>query len=216
MRARWLRQTGARDLILICTGWAVGAMPFQALAQTAAHRAPRAQADQPDLLLFSDYRDLTLPRIAREGYRHVSLVAYSFGVAAACQIGAAWGPLARKVALSGTATPSDAATGIPPDRLRQTEAQLSMTSLAAFARRAGSAVEMPADLDRLRAELRAVAARPAGRPLSFDRIWLGTRDRVFPPDNLARAWSDQAAQVRWRDGGHNLLSGFHHWDEVLA
>ncbi|WP_441867334.1 pimeloyl-ACP methyl esterase BioG family protein [Phaeovulum sp. W22_SRMD_FR3] len=204
MKQRWLRRAGAPDLIILCTGWAVGAAPFAALQGAA------------DLLLLSDYRELSTPEIPQAAYRRVSLVAYSFGVAAACHLAADCPPLARKVAISGTATPLNATTGIPPAVFHQTERHLSTSGLRAFARRAECAVEEPADLDALRAELRAVAARPAASPPAFDRIWLGSRDRIFPPENLALAWQDQAARVRWRDCGHNPMPGFRHWDEVLA
>jgi pimeloyl-[acyl-carrier protein] methyl ester esterase len=204
MKMTWLRQTGAEELILVFTGWAVGAAPFRHLTGSS------------DVLLLSDYRDLTCPALPSGTYRRISLVAYSFGVAAACHLAPQIGPFARSTAISGTATPADDTTGIPPETIRQTEAHLTEVSLRQFARRAGCALEAPADIPALQAELRAVAGRQPAPPLRFDRIWLGHRDRVFPPENLARAWAGQAAQQHWLDCGHNPLALLTQWDEVLA
>ncbi|MFC3570307.1 pimeloyl-ACP methyl esterase BioG family protein [Paracoccus simplex] len=200
MRAEWLRRTGAEELIVVLTGWAVGSAPLRHLAGPA------------DVLVLSDYRDLTPPDWPR-GYAALDLVAWSFGVAAACHMPDLQG-FRRKVAVCGSWAPCDDALGIPCDRMRATAANLSAASLRQFARRAGCPVDPGADLAALRQELEAVMARDSGRDPGFDRIWLGAADRIFPLQNLRRAWRD--GPVATLDCGHNPFAQWRDWDGVLA
>ena len=205
MRSLWLQQNGADDLIVIFSGWALGAAPFAHLSGSA------------DVLLLSDYRTLDFDLETLAPYARRSLIAYSFGVAAAGHALASTElEFDRKVAACGSLHPSDERFGIPPERVRQTADQLTEASLRQFARRAGSALPEECDIPALQEELRAVIARgPAPNP-SFDRVWLGRNDRVFPPENLEAAWREQADRVRWLDTGHNPFPAITDWRDVLA
>lgn len=204
MRAEWLSRTGRADLLLVLGGWAVGAEPFRHL-ETAA-----------DVLVLSDYRVLDWRDAVTAGYDRVTLVAYSFGVAAA---GAVLPQLTRPPvqlhAFCGSPFPCDARRGIAPGVLRATAEGLSEASLARFARRAGAPVPAP-DIAALRDELCAVAARPPAPVPAFDRITLARRDRIFAPAALTLAWADQASRLRWTETGHTPFAGWQSWTEALA
>ncbi|MDQ7260828.1 DUF452 family protein [Paracoccus sp. PS-1] len=201
MRAEWLRRTGAEELIVVLTGWAVGSAPLRHLAGPA------------DVLVLSDYRELTPPDWPG-GYAAMDLVAWSFGVAAACHLPDLWG-FRRKVAVCGSWAPCDDDLGIPRDMVRATAENLSEASLRQFARRAGCPMASGgADLAALREELEAVMDRDSGRDPGFDRIWLGAADRIFPPENLRRAW--WGGPVALLDCGHNPFAQWRDWSEVLA
>ena len=205
MKAQWLQQRGADHLILVFGGWALGATPFAHLKGAA------------DVLLLSDYQSLDFDWKALPAYGRRSLIAYSFGVAAAghalAQI-----PLDfdRKVAVCGSLYPADDQLGIPVERVHQTADNLTETSLRQFARRAGSSLPEEHDIAALIAELRAVMARGPAPDLGFERIWLGRNDRIFPPEALAAAWQDQAEQVRWLETGHTPFAAFGDWLELLS
>ena len=206
MRAEWLSRAGRADLLLVLGGWAVGAEPFRHLGTAA------------DVLVLSDYRALDWHDAVTAGYDRVTLVAYSFGVAAA---GAVLAQLPRPPvqlhAVCGSPFPCDARRGIAPGVLRATAEGLSEASLARFARRAGAPVPVPVpDIAALRDELHAVAARlPAPVP-AFDRITLARRDRIFAPEALALAWEGQTSRLRWTETGHNPFAGWRHWTEALT
>lgn len=205
MKSQWLQRNGADDLIVVFGGWALGAAPFAHLSGSA------------EVLLLSDYRTLDFELETLHPYARRSLIAYSFGVAAAGHALAST-ELAfdRKVAVCGSLHPSDERFGIPPHRVQQTADQLTETSLRQFARRAGSPPPEGSDIPALRDELLAVIARgPAADP-GFDRIWLARADRIFPPENLKAAWRDQADRVRWLETGHNPFAAFTDWRDVLA
>ncbi|QRZ15286.1 DUF452 family protein [Paracoccus methylovorus] len=202
MKAEWLRREGARELLVVLTGWAVGAEPFRHLAGTA------------DVLVLSDYRDPALPDLPA-GYAAVDLVAYSFGVAAACRLSdAALRGFRRRVAICGSWAPCNDDLGIARAQMRATVANLSGITLRQFARRAECAVAAPADIGALREELQAVMGWDAATPRCFDRIVLGARDRIFALPNLRRAWQGQRVQVL--ESGHNPFAGWRDWAEVLA
>ncbi|MDF3853710.1 pimeloyl-ACP methyl esterase BioG family protein [Paracoccus sp. P2] len=202
MRAEWLKRAGAEELIVVLTGWAVGPEPFRHLAGPA------------DVLVLSDYRDLTPPDWPR-GYAAMDLVAWSFGVAAACRL-PGLDLFRRKVAACGSWAPCDDDLGIPRDVVRATAENLSPAALRKFGRRAGCAVAAGADPAALREELQAVMGWDAGQVPGFDRIWLGAADRIFALRNLRRAWQGWPVEMRVLDRGHNPFAQWRDWAEVLA
>ncbi|CAM3275063.1 biotin synthesis protein BioG [Paracoccus aminovorans] len=202
MRAQWLRREGARELVVVVTGWALGAAPFRHL-----------DGDR-DILVLSDWRALA-PLSLPAGYAAADLVAWSFGVGAACRLPGP-DPFRRRVAVCGSWLPCDDDLGIPRARVAATAAGLTEASLRKFARRAGAPLEGSADLEALRAELAAVMAWDAVVPPRFDRILLGASDRIFPLRNLLRAWNGRQDRTRILDCGHNPFAAMRDWDEVLA
>lgn len=205
MKGQWLQRNGADELILVFGGWALGAAPFAHLSGSA------------DILLLSDYRTLDFDAETLRPYAQRTLIAYSFGVAAAGHaLASAALEFDRKVAVCGSLRPSDERFGIPPERVRQTADQLTEASLRQFARRAGSAAPETSDIPALRDELLAVIARGPAPDPGFDRIWLARRDRIVPPENLEAAWRDQGDQVRWLETSHNPFAAFTAWSDVLA
>ncbi|AGT08078.1 pimeloyl-ACP methyl esterase BioG family protein [Paracoccus aminophilus] len=207
MRRLWLRQTGAARLIVIFGGWALGPAPFRHLAGAE------------DVLFLDDWRSPAEPLPELAAYAQADLLAFSFGVAAAGHWLTDHGdPFAHKVAVNGTFFPSDPTRGISPELIRATADELTSESLARFRRRAGFAdgKDSPPDLAALRAELLAVAARPPAPACSFDRIWLSERDRIFPPEAMARAWQADAARIRAIAAPHCPFAQWRDWAEVLA
>lgn len=205
MRRQWLQRNGAEDLIVVFSGWTLGAAPFAHLSGSA------------DVLLLSDYRTLDFDVEPLAPYVRRNLIAYSFGVAATGHALASTElKFDRKVAVCGSLHPSDERFGIPPERVRQTADNLSETSLRQFARRAGSALPEDCDIAALQEELLAVIARgPAPNP-GFNRVWLGRNDRIFASENLEAAWREQAERVRWLETGHNPFTAFADWRDLLA
>ncbi|MGH7018247.1 MAG: pimeloyl-ACP methyl esterase BioG family protein [Brevundimonas sp.] len=205
MKTRWLQRHGADELILVFGGWALGAAPFAHLGGAA------------DVLLLGDYRTLDFDLESLRQYARRSLIAYSFGVAAAGQVLAS-GELDfdHKIAVCGSLHPADERLGIPPERVRQTADQLTEANLRQFARRAGSSLPEHSDIPALQDELFAVIARGSAPDPGFDRIWLARSDRIFPPENLDAAWRDQADRVRWLETGHNPFAAFADWSDLLA
>lgn len=204
MQLSWLKQGGSSEVIVIFGGWAIGPQVFAQL-----------QGGQ-DLLFVSDYRNLETELADLSDYAKRSLVAWSFGVASYghWQAGRA-DPFERKVAVNGSLTPVCRATGIPPVILQKTIDSLSPEAYQLFVARVFGARQPVAtiDVNARRAELVAVQARGAAPDPGFKHIWISSQDKIFPPANLARAWSGQCTQMR--DAPHMPFDGFNSWQEVL-
>ncbi|ATG42795.1 putative protein in bacteria [Phaeobacter piscinae] len=206
MQFRWLKQDQAAEAIVVFGGWAVGSDVFDHLT------GPQ------DILFVSDYRslDADLPDVS--GYDRVTLLAWSFGVAAYghWQEGRA-DAFDRKVAVNGTLAPVDAARGIPPGVMAKTAEGLSEASFAQFLRRTFNAPQPPRviDIEARRAELHAVAARGAAPAVAFDQVWIAGRDRIFPPANQHRAW--EGAPLReLPTAAHAPFDHFDSWQALIS
>ncbi|WP_339109552.1 pimeloyl-ACP methyl esterase BioG family protein [Thioclava sp. GXIMD4216] len=210
MKGQWLGPRKHRDLLLVFGGWALGAAAFAGMV------------GQTDVLLLDDYKDLTVDLPPLEGYAHIDLLAYSFGVAGAAHwlagqklVGRGL-RLRRSVAIAGTLTPASVTSGIPPERVRATAEGLTAATFATFCRRAGLAGPAPQlDLEAARAELLEVMARGPAPAYAFDRIWIPRRDRIVPPQAQEYAWHSRAAAVRFVDAPHVPFRAGQDWQDWL-
>jgi biotin synthesis protein BioG len=204
MEIRWIKQNQAAEAIVVFGGWAVGPEVFWHL-------------DGPqDILFASGYSDLNAELPDLSAYDHVSLLAWSFGVAAYghWQQGRS-DPFHRKVAVNGSLKPVNRSAGIPPAVFRKTAETLSLESFQGFLTRVFGQPQPPepVDVDALRAELLAVERRGDAPQTRFDRIWISSGDKIFPPANLARAWAGQA--VSQIDAPHAPFGQFETWEALL-
>lgn len=208
MDFRWLKQAQghgpATEAIVVFGGWAIGPQVFAHLA------GPQ------DILFASDYTALEAELPDLSAYDSVALVAWSFGVAAYAH----WqqsrpDPFARKVAVNGSLSPVSRNTGIPPAIFRRTVETLDAASFQQFLTRVFGAPQpdQPLDVTARRAELLAVEARGDAPHVAFDRVWISSADKIFPPANLARAWEGQP--VRSIDAPHAPFDWFSSWEALL-
>ncbi len=206
MQTRWLRHSGASDLIVLFGGWALGAAPFEHLA-----------GDQ-DVLFVDDFRDLgELPDLS--AYAHKAAVTYSFGVAAFCHFSQRTNiEFNRRVAVNGSHAPVDRKLGIPPvifDKTADTLSDVNFQSFLALchgSEQPHQSIEVAARQE----ELWKVKERGSALAPAFDRIWISTADRIFPTANLKRAWADQANVITEIDAPHVPFALWSNWSEVLS
>ncbi len=207
MEAIWLRRkAGAEAVIVFFAGW--GAEPAD-----VAHLGGDA-----DVLLVRDYRDLDADLPDLSAYRRKLLVAWSFGVAAYghWQMGRI-GVFDRRIAVNGTLAAVDRDRGIAPKVLQMTIDGLSEDGFHAFRTRSHGA-EQPrraVDLAARKAELEAVRDRGPSPDCDWDRIWIGTGDRVFPVQAQRRAWAGQADRIQEIDAPHAPFAGWSRWEDLL-
>ena len=204
MQRRWLARGDGSDLVLVFSGWVLGAEPFAGLTGAA------------DVLLVEDYTTLDeLPEVA--GFGHVALLAYSFGVASAAHWLAQTGAkVDRKVAVAGTLYPADAEKGIAPETVRATAEGLTPDTFSKFCRRAGLDGPAPEiDIEAARAELLAIADRGAAPDPGFDQVWIPKRDRIIPTRAQHAAWAGHP-DVREVGGGHVPFRAGQSWQEWLT
>ncbi|WP_027258294.1 MULTISPECIES: pimeloyl-ACP methyl esterase BioG family protein [Leisingera] len=204
MEFRWLKQNNAAEAIVVFGGWAVGPEVFWHL--------DGAQ----DILFASDYTDLNTELPDLSGYDRVSLLAWSFGVAAYAH----WqqgrpDPFQRKTAVNGSLQPVNRGAGIPPAVFRRTMEMLSLESYQSFLTRVFGVAQAAEALDvpTRRAELLAVEQRGDAPQTRFDKVWISSGDKIFPPANLLRAWAGR--NVADLDAPHAPFDRFAQWEELF-
>ncbi|MBQ4826386.1 DUF452 family protein [Leisingera sp. HS039] len=205
MEFRWIKQNNAAEAIVVFGGWAVGPEVFWHL-------------DGPqDILFAGDYTDLNAELPDLSGYSRVSVLAWSFGVAsyAHWQQGRADVVFQRKAAVNGSLQPVNRGAGIPPAVFRRTMETLSLESYQDFLTRVFGAPQEaePLDVPARRAELLAVEQRGDAPQMRFDKVWISSGDKIFPPANLARAWAGQ--NVTQIDAPHAPFGRFSQWEELF-
>ena len=184
---------GASRLILFFAGWGMDSRPFGGLRR-----------DGYDVMVVWDYRTLDFDQLPLSGYGEIYVFGWSFGVIAAAEFIHSYRErlhVTRCVAISGTLCPVDDERGIPESIFKGTLEGLDESSLSRFYRRmcggaagykAFSEVAPRRDIEELKDELRAIAARgeyPAGgEPQLFDAVYISGSDRIIPTANQHLAW----------------------------
>ena len=205
MKWLFLKRDDSSRLTVFFAGWGMDERPLAHLAGGDA-----------DFLLCYDYTtppdwadaDWAEFEKTLASYERVSLAAFSLGVWAAAET---FGPLRisfeEAVAINGTLRPIDPDYGIPPERFARTAEKWSEKTRMRFYRRmCGDAKTLefflaraPArSVDSQREELLAVGRRIAdgvAETTIFHRAFVGSRDRIFPPEAQRRFWETEDVEV---------------------
>ncbi|MDE6267827.1 MAG: DUF452 family protein [Muribaculaceae bacterium] len=202
MKFAWINhQPSASRLILIFAGWGMDEKPFAGIGKPGY-----------DIAVIWGLLDdvFPIPLSTIEHYDETCILAWSFGVFQASRILPHLNlpNVTLTLAVNGSPWPVDPSRGIPPSIFSATVENLSPVSLSRFYRRmAGSSESFrrfsascpDRSVDELRAELHRVASLASSEeaPASFiwDRVLIGERDAIFPPDNLKKAWSESTSAI---------------------
>lgn len=215
MEYHWLQQKpSATNLIVFFSGWGFNTDIVSEMV------AP----DDYDVLFVYRYKQIetTLPIDKR--YQKTYLVAWSFGVNAYYH----WQqkntfPFDHKIAINGTSSAIDRSTGIPEKVLQKTLEMLSPISLCEFARRCGVALDdaVSDDVDELKNELIEIHSRAKNQSIQandvyWDKIWISQTDKIFPFNNMLRAWQHQLSQTAVINADHYPFALAEHWQHWLV
>lgn len=175
-----------------------------------------------DVAVVCDYRDFELDTSAMTRYGSIIVAGWSLGVYAARVFAAANAnlPICRMVAINGTLWPVDEHRGITPSIYQATADRLSESSLLKFWRRmcndsahyeaflthrpSRSVEQLRDELVAIRRHCEANRSTPATK---WSSAVIGTRDRIFSPQNQRNSWRDAAWEIREVDEAH-LLTDF--------
>jgi biotin synthesis protein BioG len=216
MEAKWVAQSGGKPLILFFCGWGFDERCIQHL--DAAHY---------DVVALYDYRSLDFPSSILEGYRSVTVVAWSFGVWVAgwlmeqhlLKADAAY-------AINGSLAPVSETEGISPTIFEGTIANLTEATLKKFRMRICGGARGYAQMEHLLPhrnfteqydELVALGEHFVRTPLARKEFWssaiISTNDLIFPAQCLKNHWGDGAVTI---SGPHLCFGPMASWEELLG
>ena len=202
------KSTDNHDLILIFLGWGTDAQAISTL------RYPSC-----DIMAVWDYRDPSFDTSHIQRYRNIYLFAWSMGVMMAERVLCGHPDIrpTLSIAVNGSPYPIDDLRGIPYAIFTGTLDGLDESSLQKFRRRmcrnkeeyAGYRdVQPDRPIDELRDELRILGMLAKenhtihSTTLKWDRAIIAGNDRIFPADNLRRAWDTLSTRIRITEDGH--------------
>lgn len=219
MKSIWLHQHQKERLIIFCNGWGMDATPFLPLG-----------ARDHDVLMLSDYRDLTLdfePAPLFRRYQHTILVSWSMGVWVGQQIFQPWlHCLQGAIAINGTLCPIHDQFGIPVQLYAATLEQFSAASRLKFYRRMcrdrqtldtflGHQPQRSVESQTL--ELAALQGQVNCQPAEdaiYTKVMIAGQDLVVPTANQIAFW--QGRDILQVEGSHFLFYGWNSWDELVG
>lgn len=193
----------SRGLIIVFLGWGTAVDPFSSIVKRGY-----------DILLLARYDAFSAEQteayvqtlMAERGYEEICVVAWSLGVKVASQfLRDTKLPVTLRLAVNGSEYHVDDNRGIPSAIFRGTLDGLSVASLRKFLLRTagskpsyerffGMADISEAYVEKLSEELRWFGSLPAEPSVPVPSVWdkavVSENDRIFPCENLQRAWAD--------------------------
>jgi biotin synthesis protein BioG len=176
-----------------------------------------------DILFVWDYSELNFEifnSVDFTPYTEVNLVAYSYGVWAACKARKHLPAANKSVAIAGTPAPVDNTLGVSEKVFDLMLNALSWPVMEKFEAKMldgkGFKVQPNRELENLRAELENIRAlsRGALAEADFDHIILTKNDKIFPYRAQAAAWQGHRSKTELTCG-HFPFFEFKSFDEIL-
>lgn len=191
MRVDFLYKNDSNSrLLLVFNGWSVPVPSFCEPKWLSGY----------DIAVVSEYDSFALPSVGE--YREVVVLAWSLGVhAAELALQKTDLPLTLTIAVNGTSFPIDDMRGIPEPVFRLTAERLTEQSLTKFRRRMGAA-DMARGLRSIEDLQQELLNFPSEFvPFRWDYAIISSDDRIFPPENQLRAWTERAEIIQL-EGSH--------------
>lgn len=190
MKTTFVHKGHNSSLILIMAGWNADSSLFSHINRNGW-----------DLAVTHDFSSLDFDDSFLEEYSTVYLYAWSLGVFIADRYLKS-DKITAAFAVNGTPEPINDFYGIPSDIYIGTENNLSLPNLLKFRRRMfDSASELKkwndyfpekSDIENLKNQLtniRETAGNNNNCSFKWNKVYIGNKDRIFPPDNQFASWS---------------------------
>lgn len=194
------------SLILIMAGWSTDQRLFSHIKKEGW-----------DVAVVDDYSSFDLDTSFLNPYSTIYLYAWSLGVFASSSLPAE--RITASFAINGTPFPVDDSYGIPVEIFNSTESTLTERNLLKFRMRMFGGrdnfnavkdnLPLSDDIENLRQQLRTVseaAQTHYATPIKWNRVFIASGDRIFPPENQQRAWKKilQEQDIVTLDAPHYL------------
>ena len=214
MQYHWLKNTGKNNLIIFFTGWSFDYKPFEFL-----------NSDEYDVLMFYDYKDLSLPNIDYDKYNKKILISWSMGVFAAYYLKDKLPDFDKKIAINGTPYPIDDMKGIPHRTFDLTLKYAETGLKGKFYENVFSNDKfleiylknpVQRSVENRIEELVALDKFIKNALITYDDKFyniaiVGEKDKIIPAKNQLNMWQDLAKVI---DCGHFPFYKYSSWDEL--
>ncbi|WP_066629814.1 DUF452 family protein [Labilibacter marinus] len=219
MKHTWIKNDNTK-LIVFFNGWGCD-----------EHQFTHLNANDYDVLMLNDYRNLTLDNSVVDAintYREINIAAWSYGVWVAQYM---WGELNlskhKAVAINGTTMPVSKAYGIPEIIMQGTLDNLSERNMMKFQRRmvggsegwkAFETIKPQRDITEQKEELAALIQHfktALGEESFYDKAIVASGDLIFSADNQKQFWNDKA-EVKEIEAAHYCFFDIENWDSLLS
>ena len=203
MNIEFIKKNNSGRLILIYSGWSTKPDFYHDIDMSGW-----------DIAVVYDYSNPILDLHFLESYPTVCLIAWSLGVIAAAQSMPAKF-ITNAYAINGSLSPIDNSKGIPYDIYFGTEKKLSPRNLTKFQIRMAGNSEIykhkfakysvsDEEISKLKTELTQIASYKNENALPWRRVYIGKNDKIFPFENLVKAWKETSAQIIITDQPHYI------------
>ncbi len=198
MKHEFIIEKKSPSVVILFAGWGMTADPFREYATGSC-----------DMIIVYDYNDFQFDTSILASYSNIYIFAWSFGVFAASYFiyTNPTLPICFRMAINGTPSPIHNEKGIPEKIFSGTLNTLSEATLLKFYRRMCDSSEQyhnfiehrpQREIDSLRSEL--INVEKESKTYNFDSIkWdkviIGSDDRIFPMQNQINAWSSICENV---------------------
>lgn len=220
MKIEWLHQSKKDKCIVFMNGWGCDANPFEAM-----------ESNEYDVLMCYDYRDLLLPKeIERlfENYQEVHLIAWSLGVFVGNLLFYKWSNLfTSTLAINGSVQAIDNLKGIPAAVFQGTIDGLNEKSIEKFWLRMCGGKDnfelfknrLPKrNIDEQKEELIVLQEVIQNHYMDwnvYQTAIIGSKDLIFPFENLLKGWSEQKNLIQKEDMPHFCFYDWNTWDDLM-
>jgi len=189
MRAKWIKRKGLKKLIMFFAGFACDE---RLLSRSYI-------PEDCDLIMFFDYRGFDFDADV-SGYDSIGVAAWSFGVWVADMLRDKFPRPALRMAINGSPYPVHDSLGIPPEIFQKTLEAFDERGKDKFFKRACGGASASDELGGLLCARGAAALKDEleslGRafetrkfsPGEWDCAFASRADKIFPVENLKRAW----------------------------
>lgn len=215
MDKTWLNKNQNKKCILFFNGWGMDENAVKHL-----------EFNDFDVCMFNNYVSLEDFSFDFESYDECYIVAWSLGVWAAANVGLNTDKIVKSIAINGSLKPKDRDFGIPPAIFEATannwdernKLKFNMRILGGRAEyQQTKAVLGNRSIENQKNELIAIdkqVGQGLQSEISFDTCIIGTKDLIFPPQNLKKYWTGKVKIIEM-EIMHYPFNQFKSWNEIV-
>ncbi len=217
----WIQREHNPNLLIVFNGWGMDHHPFREL---------RCDPDD-DVLMFYDYRDLSIGEHVAEQCRHydrLDVIAWSMGVwVYACLHDGFALRASRAVALNGTCRPIHEHHGISPQIYQATVAHFSRQSREKFFKRMCVSSDVFRHFQQSQPQrvlagqkeelisIQQAAAQRQPAASCYTHALIGKKDKIIPAQHQQHFWEQHDAPYTCIDAPHFPFFSWKSWRAIL-